>query len=137
MASSTAAALYPVRRSGNVLVMERALPNRLREWRRARGWTLEALAAEVGTTNQTLSRYERGARSITIDLLEQLAPVLGCKPADLLPDPESVLGAEERDLLRRYQELAPEDRAVVQRIVRGLEGGEPEAAAPRLRRRLA
>lgn len=116
-------------------------PNRLREWRKDAGLSLEELAFRVGSTTATLSRYERGQRSMTLDLLVQLAPHLGCKPADLLPDPESVLSETERALIAGYKELDPEDRALVLRMVQGLVGNarnapRPAEAPPRLRRRL-
>lgn len=95
-------------------------PNRLREWRKAAGLSLEELAHRVGSTTATLSRYERGQRSLTVDLLVQLAPQLGCKPADLLPDPESALSEAERALIAGFKELDPEDRALVLRMVETL-----------------
>ena len=119
-------------------------PNRIREWRKAAGLSLEELAFRVGSTNPTLSRYERGQRSLTVDLLVQLAPHLGCRPADLLPDPESVLNEAERALLTGFKELDPEDRALVQRMVQSLRDtargapletgpGSAPAAPPQLR----
>lgn len=116
-------------------------PNRLREWRKAAGLSLEELAFRVGSTTATLSRYERGQRSMTVDLLVQLAPQLGCRPADLLPDPESVLGEAERALVAGFKELDPEDRALVLRMVQSLRDsarGLPLRAGPppRLTRRL-
>lgn len=114
-------------------------PNRIREWRRHRGLTLEQLAELVGSNNQTIGRYERGERSVTIDVLLQLAPALGCKPADLLPDPESILSDEERRLIRASAELSPEDRAVLLRIAQTLVAGSKENGddAPRLKRRIS
>ena len=117
-----------------------APPNRLREWRKAAGLSLEELAHRVGSTTATLSRYERGQRSMTLDLLVQLAPHLGCKPADLLPDPESIMSEAERALLSGFKELDPEDRALVLRMVQQLcVAGRTvplERPAPRLTRRL-
>ncbi len=114
-------------------------PNRIREWRRHRGLSLEQLAERVGSTNQTIGRYERGERSVTIDVLLQLAPALGVKPADLLPDPESILSDEERRLMRAASELGAEDRAALLRIAQALgreDDGDSEDK-PRLKRRLS
>jgi transcriptional regulator with XRE-family HTH domain len=120
-------ALDTVCRFGNALDMPRQKPpaarrpsNRIREWRKAAGLSLEELAHRVGSTNPTLSRYERGERSLTVDLLLQLAPHLKCRPADLLPDPESVLTEAERVLLTDFKELDPEDRNLVLRMARSL-----------------
>ena len=126
-------------RIGNVVDMPiESLPNRLREWRKAAGLSLEELAARVGTNNTTLSRYERGLRSVTIDLLEQIAPHLECKAADLLPDPESVLDDRERRLIRAFEALDLTDQEALLRIADALEakarGASVVAEPPRLPR---
>ena len=56
----------------------------LRKWRKHRGFTLEALAALIGSTHATLSRIERGLSPYNEDILEKLAWALKCTPADLL-----------------------------------------------------
>lgn len=118
-------------------------PNRIRQWRRRRQLTLDALAALVGSTNQTIGRYERGERSVTIDVLLQLAPALGCKPADLLPDSGSILSDEELLLMRLTSELDAGDVDTLLRIARALAAGSdnpsddpPDDPSPRLRRNL-
>jgi transcriptional regulator with XRE-family HTH domain len=136
MAISTDPSLPPVHRNGNVIDMPRRLPNRLREWRRANGLTLEQLAARLETTNQTLSRYELGKRSLTIDLLEQIAPVLGCRPADLLPDPESSLDDRERRMLRAFKTLGPGDGDYLVKVAEALAQAEhARTTGPLVRRR--
>ena len=113
------------------------MPNRLREWRKANGLTLEALAERLDTTNQTLSRYELGKRELTIHLMEQIAPVLGCRPADLLPDPESVLDDRERRMLAAFKALGPDDGDYLVRVAEALAGAEAARAAAPLQRRRA
>ena len=112
-------------------------PNRIRQWRQRCGLSLEALAQLVGSSNQTIGRYERGERSVTIDVLLQLAPALGCKPADLLPDPGSVLSEDELQLSRICSELDVADRSALLRIAKALADSrgndEPQ---PRLQRTL-
>lgn len=56
----------------------------IRKWRKFRGYTLENLAADVGSTHATLSRIERGKLPYGEDILEKLAWALKCTPADLL-----------------------------------------------------
>lgn len=68
----------------------------------------DELAELVGTTGVTIGRYERGERPMTIAVLIQLAPHLGCRPADLLPDPESVLDDRARALLANFKALPAE-----------------------------
>ena len=55
-------------------------PNRLRELREARGWTLANLAERVGATNQQISHLELGKRQLTVDWLRRLGTALGCHP---------------------------------------------------------
>lgn len=56
----------------------------IKKWRKHRGFTLEALAAVIGSTHATLSRIERGKLPYNEDILEKLAWRLKCTPADLL-----------------------------------------------------
>lgn len=56
----------------------------LREWRKHREMSLEAVAAEVGVSFSNLGRIERGVVPYKQDLLESLALLYGCDPAELL-----------------------------------------------------
>jgi transcriptional regulator with XRE-family HTH domain len=56
----------------------------VREWRKHRGLTQEALAARVGVSQETISRLERGSIAYTQSMLEALADALACEPADLI-----------------------------------------------------
>lgn len=59
---------------------------RIREHREALGLTQEDLAAQLGTTNQHVSRLENSLARLGVDLLLDLAAVLDCSPEDLLQD---------------------------------------------------
>lgn len=56
----------------------------LREWRQYRRMTLEQVAARISYHYTNLVRIEAGTVQYTQDLLEQLAEVYLCSPADLL-----------------------------------------------------
>jgi transcriptional regulator with XRE-family HTH domain len=56
----------------------------IREWRKHRGLTLEALAERAGMTHGNLSQLERGVINYTQPALEALAKALDCEPADLI-----------------------------------------------------
>jgi transcriptional regulator with XRE-family HTH domain len=56
----------------------------LKEIRRSRGLTLEALSELTGISPSYLSRLEAGARRLNTDLINKLSTVLGCSPADLI-----------------------------------------------------
>lgn len=58
--------------------------NKIREARRARGWTQQDLAERMGTTQQTIQRYERGTRSLRASVLARLSEVLDVTVAYLL-----------------------------------------------------
>ncbi len=53
------------------------LPARVRELRKARAWTLEQAAQEVGLARSTLSKIENGQMSPTYEALKKLALGLG------------------------------------------------------------
>lgn len=84
---------------------------RLRAARRARGWTLEELAARASMSASTLSRLESGKRQASLELLLPLVRNLGIRIDDLVqsdtPDPRV-----RRPVIRRdgmiIAPLAPE-----------------------------
>ena len=58
---------------------------KLKELRKAKGLTLDELAAEVGTSKQTIHRYENGVISnIPPEKIESLAYALGTSPSELM-----------------------------------------------------
>lgn len=65
-------------------------PTFIRAWRKHRGLTLSQLAdrlsveIEVDISEGQLSRIERGETPYSQDILEALAAVLRCEPADLI-----------------------------------------------------
>jgi phage repressor protein C with HTH and peptisase S24 domain len=58
--------------------------NRIREWRRRRDLTLEQLGMILGTSNQQISRLEKGERRLTVDWLLRIAKALQVEPDELL-----------------------------------------------------
>lgn len=58
--------------------------NKIREARKAKGWTQQELAERIGTTQQTIQRYEAGTRNLKASLLAQLSEVLDVTVAYLL-----------------------------------------------------
>jgi transcriptional regulator with XRE-family HTH domain len=61
---------------------ESIIGGNLRRFRKARGLTQEALAADVGLDIRQLGRIERGESFPSVGLLVQLAEVLGVEPAE-------------------------------------------------------
>jgi len=77
--------------TGYVSAMDHRPPNRIRQLRKARGLTLEQLAALVPhpqtgaqTDVSTISKLELSKRALTTDWMQRLAGALGVVPAALL-----------------------------------------------------
>lgn len=61
------------------------LSERLKTLRRARGMTLEELAEQIGTSKQTVHRYETGViANVPPEKVEALARALGVAPSELM-----------------------------------------------------
>lgn len=58
--------------------------NKIREARKAKGWTQRDLADHMGVTQQTIQRYESGSRDIRANALCRLSETLGVTVAYLL-----------------------------------------------------
>jgi transcriptional regulator with XRE-family HTH domain len=89
------------------------LPNRLREWREARGLSQQELADEAGCSKMQISTLERGRPSLDIVWMQRLAPILRVEPGDLLnPDDNSKAArdAEELRLIMLARRMPPELR---------------------------
>ena len=77
------------------------LSNKLKELRKAKGLTLEELADRVGTSRQTIHRYENGTISnVPPDKVVSLAEALDTTPAYLM-------GWESGDLFSSYDNVLP------------------------------
>lgn len=92
---------------------------RIREHRKKRGWTLEQLAEEVGTSKGYLSDLETGKRTGGIPMLRSIAQALNVSEGEIFT-PESDEEREMLDHIAVYQQLSPQDRDAIARIARGL-----------------
>jgi transcriptional regulator with XRE-family HTH domain len=89
---------------------------RIREVRRARGMTLEDVAAACAppTTPQTIGRLEMGTRTVSIGWLNRIAAALGVEASDLVDHPDraelpvvAILGATGAAAPRRTAIVVP------------------------------
>jgi len=64
----------------------REIGKRIQEAREEKGWTQEELALKLGCTQSALSNYELGKRRLYLNLLNEIARVLG-KPLDYFMEP--------------------------------------------------
>lgn len=62
--------------------------DKIRQRRRALGLTQARLADEVGRTESSIAKYERGTTEIPMSVLEKIAATLKCNLDDLLPPDE-------------------------------------------------
>ncbi len=62
-----------------------SLPNRLQQWRTARGWTQEHLARLAGVPRSEISAIERQRLTPSVQVALLLAQVLGCTVEELFP----------------------------------------------------
>ena len=58
----------------------------LRRLRHAKGLSQEALAHEAGVNRSYMSKLEKGATYVGLEIVGKLARVLGVEPAELLRD---------------------------------------------------
>jgi transcriptional regulator with XRE-family HTH domain len=64
---------------------DRTIGALIRKNRKASGWTLEALAAEIGVTYQQLQKYERGVNRVSATRLYEIAKALNVPVASFFP----------------------------------------------------
>ena len=67
----------------------------VRHHRKAKGWTLERLADEVGVTQETIGKIERGKAAPLFETAEKIAAALDV-PAPVLFGADAAPGAGER-----------------------------------------
>lgn len=96
-----------------------SMKNRIREHRKARGWTIEHLADVVGTSKGHISGIETGKRDASIAMLRTIATALGITEVDLFA-PEDEKDEQLISLMQDFARLSPADRQAVARHARGL-----------------
>lgn len=92
-----------------------AMRYRIKEHRKARGWTQEQLAQMVGTSKGYISQIESGARDPSAETLRSLAAAFDLDAVQMI-EPDSEEARSIMDHLAVFQKLSPEDQAAVARI---------------------
>lgn len=62
----------------------RIFAQKLRQARKAGGWTQKDIEQKTGLHRSTVSDIERGVHNVTIDNMHRLATAVGCRVRDLL-----------------------------------------------------
>lgn len=94
---------------------------RLRNARKGAGLSLAALSERLGGTlsKSRISNYEQGLRRMSIEVAEQLAPVLGATPAYLLClNDDQELSSEEWRLIHGYRETDSRGKATIKAVIK-------------------
>jgi transcriptional regulator with XRE-family HTH domain len=85
----------------------------IREWRKARGYTLEELAEIVGVTHGAISQLERGVVAYTQGSLEAIAEALACEPHELVMAPPD----SRRGIFVAIDNASDDDKEAVRAMV--------------------
>lgn len=99
-----------------------SLGTRIRECRKAAGWSQAKLSDESGISQQMLSKLERGKAFGTTEIV-QLARALKVSPQWLETGDEPMLDTispDERELLEEYRQLDPAKRPVARLTIRAM-----------------
>lgn len=93
--------------------MNKTAGQRLTEYRKKANLSGERLGELVGCNKSKISKLENGKQKMDVDWAKKLAPHLGIKPYQLLPD----LGYEDDQDISR---LDAAEKKMVQKFVRSL-----------------
>lgn len=96
------------------------LPHFLRAWREHRKLSQDDMAAALGCSKASVSRYESGITPYNQDVLEAWARIVGCAPVDLLARPP----LDPEGLWAIYDRIREQDRARAAAVLRALLGEE-------------
>lgn len=105
---------------------------RIKELRRARGWTQVQLGKRLGAARSTVAMYENEDRQIDPATICTLCDLFGCTADYLLgrsASPLSVISDEDARLLEAYHAASLRDRALVDQILAATMPSEEDAAA--------
>lgn len=92
-----------------------ALNLRIRELRKARGWSVETLAGKVNVSTPHMSQVERGIKNLNNRLIDELSAALGVEPYELFAPRQ-----DRKDVLRVLADLTDDERARVEAFAAAL-----------------
>jgi transcriptional regulator with XRE-family HTH domain len=114
--------------------------NRLRELRKSAGLRQEDLAEQSGISQAAISQLENDQRPLTLDYMRTFARIIGCAPADFLPDEDNPtrVNDDEAELLANYRAADQTQRAMISRVAEPVgtirSAGDPAEERPTPRR---
>ena len=89
----------------------------IRQARKARNWTQEQLASAIGTTQQTINRWESGQTEPKVSDLRKISNALGITLTFLLGlddvSESQTLSDSENELIELFRKLTPNGKHAV------------------------
>lgn len=115
-------------RGENSMDLKKFIGKRIKEFRNKRGMTQDELADLLGTTKQTVSRYENGERQANQDILFELSNIFNVSIDEFFPKKEHITDEFER-ALKMTEGLDVKDMEFLNKLIEktlSLEGEERE-----------
>ena len=105
--------------------------SRLRDLRKAAGFTQAQLANLTGVSQPAISQIENDETPMTIDHMRTFARIFACATADLLGDQDNPdrLTDDERSLLEQYRSAADDQQEIIRRVAEPLHPYRAQGAA--------
>lgn len=98
---------------------------RIKEAREARGWTQEQLANALGTTQQTIYRWETGAVDPQASKVMAISEALGITVSYIMgydKKSQNVDTDDEQELIALYREMTAQQRDAMLAVARAMVG---------------
>lgn len=92
---------------------------RIKEHRKARGWSQEHLASLADTSKGYISQLESGQRDPSAEMLRSLAAAFEKDVTEMI-EPENDEARQAIEHLAVFLKLSPEDRSAIARMAVGL-----------------
>lgn len=95
----------------------------IRRLRKEKNLTMEELAKMIGTTKQTISKYETGViTNIPYDRIEKFSNIFNVTPGELMgwKKPIADKGKDDAELLLLYNQLSDENKCIIKEMTRML-----------------
>ena len=101
---------------------------RIAEAREARGYTQEQLAQAIGTTQQTIQRWESGQVTPRVDKVEDISRALGITMSFLLgiDDKKEQLSIQEQEIIDIMRNVTIEGKNQLMIYARGIASSYPK-----------
>jgi len=98
------------------------IPNRIKELREARGWSVRDLAQHTGMDFNMVHRLETGAARLDVDRMRRISQAFGMKASALLPNEDVEFRADQDGmaLINELQDIPTVERPEVLHMTREL-----------------